>query len=72
VVDALGDHRRRDERQTGEATTFHGDSTSGSVVYVDMTGVADLHGELSQRSVVGVGDPELRVVDGRRVLAAVA
>jgi ribosomal-protein-alanine N-acetyltransferase len=46
-------------------TEHHGDSTPGSVVYVYMTGVRELHAELSARSVVGHNRPGLEHTDRR-------
>lgn len=46
-------------------TEHHGDSTPGSVVYVYMTGVRELHAELSERASVGHIKPGLHHSDGR-------
>lgn len=46
-------------------TEHHGDSTPGSVVYIYMSGVRDLHAELSAKSSVGHNQPGLESTDGR-------
>jgi catechol 2,3-dioxygenase-like lactoylglutathione lyase family enzyme len=46
-------------------TEHHGDSTPGSVVYTYMSGVRDLHAELSEKASVGHNMPGLETVDGR-------
>lgn len=46
-------------------TEHHGDSTRGSVFYIYMTGVRDLHAELSERLSVGHNNPGLESADGR-------
>ena len=43
----------------------HGDSTPGSVVYVYMRGVADLHEELRVKAGIGHNNPGLETGDGR-------
>ena len=50
-------------------TEHHGDSTPGSVVYIYMTGIRDLHAELSGRSSVGHNRPHLESEDGRTELS---
>ena len=52
-------------------TEHHGDSTPGSVIYVYMTGVRELHAELSERQFVGHNNPELVAADGRIEFAVV-
>jgi ribosomal-protein-alanine N-acetyltransferase len=46
-------------------TEHHGDGTPGSVVYVYMTGVRDLHAELSEKSSLGHNRPGLESAEGR-------
>ena len=52
-------------------TEHHGDSTPGAVVYVYMTGVRDLHAELSARAAIGHNRPGLESADGRTELELV-
>ncbi len=46
-------------------TEHHGDSTPGAVVYIYMTGVRELHAQLSEKSSVGQNRPGLDSADGR-------
>lgn len=46
-------------------TEHHGDSTPGAVIYIYMTGVRDLHAELSEKASVGHNQPGLGSSDGR-------
>ncbi|MEX1009318.1 MAG: glyoxalase superfamily protein [Acidimicrobiia bacterium] len=52
-------------------TEHQGDSTPGSVVYIYMTGVRDLHAELSEKFSVGRNKPGLESADGRTEFAVV-
>lgn len=46
-------------------TEHHGDSTPGAVTYIYMTGVRDLHAELSEKAAVGHNKPGIGTGDGR-------
>ncbi len=46
-------------------TEHHGDSTPGAVVYIYMSGVGDLHAELSEKASMGHNKPGLESIDGR-------
>lgn len=51
-------------------TEHHGDSTPGSVVYVYMTGVRELHAELAAKPSAG-SRPGLEQTDGRTELTLI-
>lgn len=52
-------------------TEHHGDSTPGSVVYVYVTGIRELHAELTERADVGRNRPGLEVAEGRTEIEVV-